>query len=212
MKKFYKIDAVHPMAKRVIKSNLNEKQMIKLYKDLQNAGYEDKDIILETVKEIYEEGDSIIITKEMFDALPEEKNYIDRDKDGWNKLSKKAEAKNSIRYIFGENPHFPVTGTLEKNRIDRQRELLVVKWHNVPATNETNKINIYFLEYMGFEFKQPESKVIPISECPDDLLYTTELVIKYMMLENNWSEKAVETYLKPVREAMNKTGIVFYRP
>ncbi len=52
----YKIDAVHDILKRVIKSNLDGKAMVKLYKELQNAGYEDKNILLET-KTVLEKGD-----------------------------------------------------------------------------------------------------------------------------------------------------------
>lgn len=210
MKKFYKIDAVHDILKRVIETNLNDRQMVKLYKELQNAGYEDKNIDVEVIREIYEEGDTIMITKEMFDALTEEKD-IDRSKDGWIELHKEAEAKQTIRYIFGENPHFPVTGTLQRFRTMRDHEHLVVKWHNC-KDNNWNGTNVYFLENMGFEFKQPKTKVIPIDESPDDMLSEYDIVIKYMMLENSWSEKACETYLKPVLKAMNKAGAVFYRP
>jgi hypothetical protein len=42
----YNIDAVHPVLKRVIKFDCNHDEAIKFYKELQNAGYEKKDIIL----------------------------------------------------------------------------------------------------------------------------------------------------------------------
>lgn len=208
MQKIYKIDAVHDILKRVIKTNLNPNKMVKLYKELQNAGYEDKNIDVEVIKEIYEEGDSIMITQEMFDALPDE---VDRDKPDWIEIHKKHEAKQTIRYIFGDEPKLPITGTLEKFRTMRDFEQLVVKWHNA-KDNNWNGTNVYFLENMGFEFKQPKVEVIPIAEASDDMLNDIDVVIKYLMENEGWSERACETYLKPIYRAMKVSGSVFYRP
>lgn len=210
MLKIYKIDAVHDILKRVIETNLKPDQMTRLYKELQNAGYEDKNIDVEVVKELLEEGDTIKITKKMFDDLPEEKR-INRTEDGWIELHKKAEAKQTIRYIFGDEPKFPIFGTIERFRTMRDHEHLIVKWENA-KDEEWNGTNVHFLENMGFEFIQPKTKVIPIDESPDDMLCDHDLVIKYMMLENGWSEKACETYLKPVLNAMKRAEAVFYRP
>ena len=40
MKKLYNVDAVHPVAKRVIKSNMNCDTLAILLKELEDAGYE----------------------------------------------------------------------------------------------------------------------------------------------------------------------------
>jgi len=66
--KTYKIDAVHPVAKRVIKSNLNEGEANKLFKELRNAGYEDENIeviftevpLIETPDDILDDEEKVI--------------------------------------------------------------------------------------------------------------------------------------------------------
>lgn len=42
----YNIDAVHPVLKRVVKFNMSYEEMTKLYKELLDVGYEDKNINL----------------------------------------------------------------------------------------------------------------------------------------------------------------------
>jgi len=68
MIEFYRIDAVHDILKRVIKSNLDKDEMVKLYKELQNAGYEDKNIKLDTTRKIYEAGEQSTDNREILSS------------------------------------------------------------------------------------------------------------------------------------------------
>lgn len=165
------------------------------------------------LKKVFEEGDEIIITKNDFNGMPD-------DNDSYNHHPRKkltiderklANAKRSIRHIFGKEPAFPLKGKLESLRINRTYGHLVVKWEN-PVDEQWNATNTIFLEDMGYEFNQPEFEVLPILECSDQQLGTHETIVKHMMIENNWSEHACESYLKPVMEAMSKADAVFYQP
>lgn len=42
--KLFKIDAVHPVLKRVLRYNLSKEGMVELYKELEAAGYESENI------------------------------------------------------------------------------------------------------------------------------------------------------------------------
>lgn len=159
----------------------------------------------------YEEGDEIHITKEMFDALPTNE-YIETN---WKEASKEErkqnEARKTINYIFGPNPNFPVKGNLSALRLDNEQGQMIVKWNN-PIIAEWKETNCYFLANMGFNIPEPEFDHISIKDADDDLLGDSDLITKYMMIQNNWTEKQVDDYLKPVYGAMKKAEAVFYRP
>jgi hypothetical protein len=205
------VDAVHDVAKRIIKSNLKPVEVVDLITELKKAGYEEKNINIKITHTVYEEGDEIEITKEIFDALPTNE-YIE---DNWKQVSpkerKQNEARKTINYIFGPKPNFPVKGTLSTLRLNNEHGQMIVKWKN-PINNGWKETNCYFLGQMGFNIPEPEFKYIPIKDSDDDLLSEYDLIIKYMMIQNNWTEKQVDEYLKPVNEAMNKAEAVFYRP
>ena len=210
MKELFKVDAVHPVAKRILKSNLTKEEKNKLIAELKHAGYYESEINID-VRKIFEIGDEIAIYKEDFDALPDK---VDRDKPNWIETQKKFDTKNTIKYIFGNEPKFPLKGKLEFFRLSRDNGHLVVNWENANESLyiTSNGTNVYFLEEMGYKFEQPEFDVIAIADADDSLLNTHELIIKYMMLDNDWSEHACESYLKPVTEAMAKAEAVFYQP
>jgi hypothetical protein len=207
MIKTYKIDAVHPVAKRVIKSNLNGNEMVELYKELQNAGYEDKNIILETTKIVYEVGDIIQVPGEIYDSIPDNINELEFHTCKDRKL---IESKRILKNIFGEKPK-TMTGILKAKRLDRSRGQIIVEWHNVD-NDEWKMTNVYFLEQFGFEFKEPDFNKISIIESDESLLSEYELIIKHMMIDNHWTEQEVYAYMEPVKKAMGKAEAVFYRP
>ena len=169
----------------------------------------------------YEEGDTIIITKEQFDSLHVDivgsRWSLEIDQDLKAIQRKKANAKRSLSFIFTGNADippekFPLVGNLKAHRLSRDFVQLMVEWKDAITDFGTNCTNTYFLENMGFKFKQPEFEEIPIQDAPDEMLSEGELIIKHMMNQNNWTMEKVEEYLKPVYEAMNKAEAVFYRP
>jgi len=197
MIKYYKIDAVDSIKKRVLKSNLDKDSMVSLYKELQNAGYEDENINLETCRIIYEAGDTILITRKQFNSLPDRR------------------CKKLLKMVYGDNPPDSMIGTITNERADRHgRYYQHVKWHIATLKNENrlNETMAFPLEELGFEFKPPEYNEIPIGECDDEMLNDDERVIKYLMIGNGWSETQAEEYLKPICKAMKKAECVMYRP
>jgi hypothetical protein len=149
-----------------------------------------------------------MITKEMFDSLPTDEsiNYDSSPKERYQNDARKA-----INYIFGENPNFPITGEFKAERINHKSGNMIVKWHG-SSYNESGCTNSYFLEYMGFEIEQPEFDEIPIAEADDSLLSDGESVLKYLIIQNDCSQKDAEQVLDIIYKAMNKAGAVFYRP
>lgn len=209
MKTTYKIDACHPIFKRVIQSNLDEAAMEKLKNELLSAGYEDKDILVETTKIVLQDGDMVEVTPEMFFVLPDDP---DKELEVATIADRKlAECKKSLKYIYGENPQ-AIIGSLYAHRLGRDHGQLCVKWHN--AKNEDwQHTNVYFLEALGFEFEQPEFDEIPLEECDDDLLGDTERVYKYLLIQNpSHTEASIDKYMEPLHKAMKEAGCVFYRP
>ncbi len=149
----------------------------------------------------------------MYDALPTTE-YIEAN---WKKVSPKEryqnDARKTINYGYGNEPKFPIRGTLEALRISNDRGQMVVNWQDTTSPGDCWKqTNCYWLEYMGFKIKEPVFKVIPIVEADDNLLNTDDLIIKYLMIDNNWSEEQAENHIKPVYEAMRKAEAVFYQP
>lgn len=210
MKEFFKVDANHPVAMRILKTNLTENEKNDLVNELIEAGYEKEDIEVDITKTIFQVGDEIYISESDYKNLPETEDvYLSGKLKA--EIIKKGNAKKSLRYIFGENPNFPLKGILQKKRLSHDSGQLIVKWEN-PVGVEWSETNVYFLEDMGFEFEHPTFEKIPLIGCSDTLLGDHDLVIKYMMIQNKWTEKEVDKYLKPVYNAMKKAEIVFYRP
>lgn len=213
MYKLYKIDAVHDILKRVIKSNLDDLEMVNLYKELQNAGYEDKNIDLQVTKKIHQEGDIISINRELFDKLPDYDSMNQKQKFDLSIENRKlADARMTIKHIYGDNPQFPLKAELQPLRLGNDNGHLIAVWMNIPFSCPLKHTNVHWLEDLGFEFEQPTFETIPLEKCDDDLLSEHELIVKYMMNDNNWTKEQVDEYLKPVCDAMKKVGAVFYQP
>lgn len=206
MIKLWKIDAVHPIKKRVVKSNMTEKEMLNLYQELQTQGYEDNLIEREICKFIYEEGDEIEISPELFDALPDSvrelEYYTQKDVE-------LANAKSTLKYIFGENPKV-MKGKVTWQRVNRSWGNLIIEW--IDANEGWEITNTALAEALGYEFKEPECDVIPIFNATDDMLNEDEMIIKRLMIQNAWTEETARKHLEPVFKAMHDARIVFYQP
>lgn len=206
MIKLWKIDAVHPIKKRVVKSNLTEEEMLRLYQELQTQGYEDSLIDREVCKFIYQEGDEIEIPPELFDQLPDSvrelEYYTQKDVE-------LANAKSTLKYIFGDNPKV-MKGKISWQRVNRSYGNLIIEW--IDANDGWEVTNTSLAEALGYEFKEPKCDVIPIINATDDMLDDDEMVVKRLMLQNGWTEEKASDYLAPVYKAMNDAGVVFYLP
>lgn len=66
METLYKIDAVHPVLKRVIKHNMYYEKMIVLFKELEEAGYDSENIELTWENVAYCYGCGVKLTKDNF--------------------------------------------------------------------------------------------------------------------------------------------------
>lgn len=191
MIKTYKIDAVHPVLKRVVKSGLTEVNAKALYTELVHNKYEA--IQYEVDKIIYEVGDDLCITKEMYD-------------DEFNNI------KEEIDFILGEYLTFPIKAKIVQKRINNKYGQLFIRWDSLPETNYLKESNIYLLEKLGFGFTESDIGPIPIKDSEDEYLHENDLILKYMMLRNDLTEEEARKYLEVVFKAMDETGIVFYRP
>ena len=218
MYKLHKVDAVHDILKRVIKTDLKEDELNSLVDMLKANGYEEQNIMIECVHKIHQEGDFIAITKEQFESLPDDNEtyWANKPVGERKKLTiderKKANAKRSLVHIFGKNPTFPLKAQLQGLRLSNEYGHMIAVWENTPPLSELKHTNVHFLEDIGFEFEQPNFDVIPIAEAKDSLLNTTDKIVKYLINDNNWSEEQALDYLKPVLNAMNKAEAVFYQP
>lgn len=184
----FSVDAVHSVARRVVRKNLTKDEVFDLVEELLDNGYTSNNI---NVEQYYEEGDTVIITKEM----------VDKIEDSLNK-----------RFIL-ETFNLPILGTLRPRRFDRKRIFLEVVWDKDQVKSKhLDKTNTGFLEKMGFNFIQPEWKEIPLLECDEEHLDADEIILKNLMIDNDWTQAEAEEYLKPVEKAMNKAHAVFYQP
>lgn len=210
MKKLCTVDAVDAVMKRVIHTVTVDK-VHAFVKHLKKYGYEKENINI-TTKTLYEEGDTIYITKKMVDDLPTNK-YIEKN---WKTVSAKEryrnDARKTIEFVFGDNPEFPIKGTLEALRLDNTNGHMVINWEGNIKREALKQTNCYMLEYIGFNIPAPEFEHIPIAEADNSLLDTSDIIVKYLIKDNNWSEERALEYLKPVLEAMNKAEAVFYQP
>jgi len=206
MIKLYKIDAVHPIAKRVVKSNLTKDQMLRLYQELQTAGYKDENIHRVVSQVIYEDGDEIEIDPSIFDVLPDSvqelETYTQKDVELVN-------AKAALKYIFGNAPKV-IKGKVVAQRMNRSFGHLIIEWKN--ANEGWEKTNTSIAEALGFKFNEPDFPEIPIDKAPDNMLNEDECVIKYLMIQNSFNEVEARNYLKPIFMAMRSANAVFYQP
>lgn len=205
MYKTYNIDACHSVARRIIEHNLEVDAFAKLLKELEDAGYEDIQI---TANEYYQEGDEIKITQELYDSLPDK---VDRNHDDYIKEMKKYEAKKSLHHIFGNPLELPITGKVIATRQARDLVTLSIKWDDANKGFETT--NTYFLEYIGFQFKQPEDyEVIDLIKADDSILSIYEQILKRIMICGDMTEEEARKVIEPVHEQMKDIGAVFYIP
>lgn len=182
----YSLDAVHPINRRVIKHNLSFDEVTDLMKELLDNGYDQKAMKLET---FYEEGDRVEIPHGLL---------WDND-DG--------------EFLLRHLQNFPIKGTIKKERFDRTINVLCIKWDEKHIKDESwGSMSIHVLQKLGFKFIPPENEEVSILECEEKYLSAEEIVLKYLMIDNDWTQTEAEEYLKPVEKAMNKAHAVFYQP
>lgn len=201
----YKIDAVHSIAKRVIKSSLSNFGIVTLLDQLYKAGYEKENIQVTLTDTIYEEGDVIEISKELYDSLPDDllDGFVDN-------IRNKYDAKYTINWLYNDKPKFPIKCKLSSRRINNEMGCMEVEWYG--SNTALQKTNFYILKYLGFKIKEKEFSFIPIAEADDNLLDERDLVRKYIMKQNNCDEAEACRHMKIVSDAMNECGVVFYMP
>ena len=199
----YKLDAVHSVSKRVVKFNLTNDEVIELTNELIEAGYENENIKIEITDTLYEDGDIIEITKELYNSLPKKQTPDMNAKDRY-----KNDARGIINWLYDDVISFPIKVTLEAKRMDNNHGVMIAHWDN----SMKQSTNSYSLEYLGFKIKKPEFSFIPIAEADDSLLNEDDLVKKYLMLQNDASEEDATEVLEIIHKAMDENGIVFYRP
>lgn len=209
MIKFFSIDAVHPVLRRVIKLNLSTTEADVLHKELLDAGYEENNIDLKPTLIIMESDDKIELSTEFIDHITNdlENSEFKKDRDLFN-------VKRIFNYIFNDNIPPVITGTLRKVRIGREGNgHMCVRWNNVSEDHGVWKeTDVGFLKAIGYKFAPVKFDPIPILQCDDDMLSDYDRVIKYLMIDNDLSEKDALTYMEKVNKAMNKADCIIYQP
>ena len=209
MQKLYKVDACHPVAKRIIESKLTEVERNDLVAELTEAGYEDIQV---TENVYYKDGDTIEITRQfIMDNMKNDEffrliEYI---------VEQKAKNLGVDLLDVGKDALLPLKGTLKNLRINRTFGHVIVSWDigdDPDGCDRWQQTNVHALEKVGFKFLQPDFEDIPIMNADDNLLHEDELVVKYYALQNEISIEDAEAVISKVRSAMGKNGIVFYRP
>ena len=200
MKTLYEVTAKHGKS-----SSLTAQEKNDLVAELEKAEYEFKDIDVKS-HNYYEDGDEILITKEIYD------NGSDRGRE-------------LIRSMFGTDTFikdvgcnfdqlFPFKGIISSQRMDRFMGQLVIEWQGTILKGR--KTNTHWLENtidgMGIRFIHPEFEEISIMNCEDKYLTERELVVKTYALQNGLPEEESKFLIGIVQSAMSKHGIVFYRP
>lgn len=199
MQTLYDVRANHPVARRIDELRLTAQEKNDLVAELEQAGYEFKDIDVKS-HNYYEDGDTITITKEIYD------NGSDRSRE-------------ILRSMYHDNFNyfdrpFSITGKISFKRLDRFMGQLVIEWEGTILKGR--ETNTYWLENsadgMGLHFIHPEIETLDIMNCPDKYLTERELVIKTYALQNGLPEEESKFLIGIVESAMSKHGIVFYRP
>lgn len=198
MQTLYNVTAKHPVVDEL---RLTAQEKNDLLAELEKAGYEFKDVDVKS-HNYYEEGDTITITKEVYD------NGSDRSRE-------------MLRYMYSERFNFnyfdrpfSITGKISFERLDRFMGQLVITWDETILKDR--KTNTHWLENkidgMGLHFIHPEIEQLDIMNCEDKYLHERELVIKAYALQNGLGEEESKFLIGIVESAMSKHGIVFYRP
>jgi len=144
MIKFFNIDAVHPILKRVIKHNLPTTEANALHKELLDLGYED--IIFNPTLIIMEAGDRINLSSEFIDHITDELEFSEfkEDRDVFH-------VKRTFNYIFRNGIPPVIKGTLIKIRAEgASKEEMFVIWDDVEGKWKQTNVNI--LETIGYKF------------------------------------------------------------
>lgn len=132
---------------------------------------------------MYKVGDRIKISKEIANKLREMPPY---------------------GHVYGSEEG--EEGTCFAQRLDRNSGQMAIKWDSGVKTN------VYFLRKAGLNFEEPKFETLSIKECPEEFLSDTELVIKGLMEIKGISEYQANQVVEKLYPAMNKYGIIFYRP
>lgn len=205
MKTLYDVTANHPVAKRIDELRLTEVDKNDLVAELIQAGYEVVDIDVKGYN-CYEEGDEILITKEIYDNGSDRGRELIRSMFGTDKFIK------DVGCNFDQL--LPFKGTISAERMDRFMGQLVIEWQGTILKGR--KTNTHWLENkidgMGLHFIHPEFEEISIMNCEDKYLTERELVVKTYALQNGLPEEESKFLIGIVQSAMSKHGIVFYRP
>lgn len=195
------IDAVHPTAKRVIKSNMTPDEMADLMIELIEAGYEIGDIQV-TQEVIYEDGDYLELKLSTIQRLARKcRSHRER------KTVK--EILGMMKMVYGDNLPDKMLGKVVHKRTNWSYGDITIEWQ---VESDWDKTNVYLLKEIGYQFKEPEFDEIPIDKADDDMLNDDERVIKYLMLDNHWNKETAESHMQVVYAAMHKAGCVMYQP
>lgn len=146
MIRFFSIDAVHPVLKRVVKSNLPSPEANVLYKELLDAGYEENNIIFKPTLIIMESGDRIELSSEFMDHITDDLQFskIEGDRDLFN-------VKTIFNFIFNNDVPPVIKGTLKKMSIIKEgEEEMYVIWDGVDGMWKQTNVNI--LKTIGYKF------------------------------------------------------------
>lgn len=197
MKTLFEVHGDHSILKRVDEYRLSEIESNDLIAELKKLKYEN---ILKKSHIFLEDGDTVFITKHMYDAACKRTNKM---------------AKEQIGYMFKKQ--FPIKGKVKTERVNRFSGHLIIEWENMSSDwGSGNTTNTQWLSHedhgFGIRFIQPELEELEIINCPDEHLFEAELVEKYYALQNNISIKEAQEVINKVQSAMSRSQIVFYRP
>lgn len=209
MKTLYDVRADHPIGKRIDELRLTAQEKNDLVAELETAGYEFKDIAVES-HNYYEAGDEIKITAQDMIRLMENDEFYRTIN---HIIEQKAKNKGLDLVTTSKDNLFPLTGTLKSMRVNRTFGHLIIEWDiGDDPDGMWKQTNVYFMEKMGYRFIQPEFDEIPLIQANDDILHEHELVIKHYALQNKISVEEAKEAIGKVTSAMGVNGIVFYRP
>ena len=173
MQTLYDVTANHPVARRIDEYRLTAQEKNDLVAELEQAGYEFKDIDVKS-HNYYEDGNEILITKEQYDNAP------DIFKEQVNYMFKHEIKAGTV--CLHQKINFPLKGKISSERNDRFMGQLIITWEDIPEENHMKITNVYWLSHkvngIGFKFLEPEFEKLSIMNCPDKYLHERELVIK----------------------------------
>jgi len=209
MQTLYEVRANHPIAKRIDETRLTAQEKNDLVAELEKAGYEFKDIDVQS-HNYYEDGDEIVITKRDYDNGSDRGRELIRYMNSNEKLDLRS-------FLANLQPDEVIMiGKISSQRMNRFMGQLVIEWKGQGLKEDWKTTNTHWLENtidgMGLRFIHPEFEQLSIMNCEDKYLHERELVIKTYALQNGLPEKESEFLIGIVESAMSKHGIVFYQP